>query len=610
MALSAENIRKIQHDNWFKGVMISNALTQEHLEGFETFAVRDDDVFVASYPKTGNTWVRQIVSLLYCDADPEQDIPTYARFPFFESYDLETQGPVYKTIETAPSPRLIMTHLPYDLMPKNVREGKGKVVYVTRNPHDTAVSFFHFSQANIALHTWDTFDEFLSNFLDGRVTYGDFYRNVLGFWKHKDDAKILFLKYEDMQKDLYKVVVNIADFLGKKFPEESFQRIVHHCHFSTMKDNPRVNYEPLARIGILDFSKSKFMRKGIVGDWKNYFSTQQKETADQLYRKKTLGTDLQFDFEPCESAKDTGMALSAENRRKLLHDNWFKGVMLANGLTQEHLEGFETFAVRDDDVFVASYPKTGSTWVRQIVSLLYCDADPEQDISTYKRFPFFESYNLKTQGPVYKTIETAPSPRLIVTHLPYDLMPKDVREGKGKVVYVTRNPHDTAVSFFHFSQANVVLHTWDTFDEFLSNFLDGKVAFGDFYRNVLGFWKHKDDANMLFLKYEDMQKDLYKVVVNIADFLGKKYPEESLQRVVDHCHFSVMKDNPRVNHKPVARIGLLDFSKSKFMRKGIVGDWKNYFSAKQKETADQLYRQKTLGTGLNFDFEPCESSKL
>ncbi|XP_078605084.1 sulfotransferase 1C4-like isoform X1 [Branchiostoma floridae x Branchiostoma japonicum] len=308
--------------------------------------------------------------------------------------------------------------------------------------------------------------------------------------------------------------------------------------------------------------------------------------------------------------KPRRMALSTEDKRKVLHNKWFKGVMLANGLTREHLEGFETFAVRDDDVFVASYPKTGSTWVRQIVSLLYCDADPEKDISTYKRFPFFEMYDLRTQGPVYKTIEAAPSPRLIMTHLPYDLLPRDVRNGKGKVVYVTRNPHDTAVSFFHFSQGNPNLLTWDTFDEFLNNFLGGKVSWGDFYRNVLGYWKHKDDANISFLKYEDMQKDLYKVVVSVADFLGKKFPAESLQRVVDHCRFSVMKNNPRVNYEPLARKGILDFSKSKFMRKGIVGDWKNYFSAQQRETADRLYRQRTLGTGLHFDFEPCEPAKL
>eukprot|EP00058_Branchiostoma_floridae_P023967 XP_002609457.1 hypothetical protein BRAFLDRAFT_281772 [Branchiostoma floridae] len=312
------------------------------------------------------------------------------------------------------------------------------------------------------------------------------------------------------------------------------------------------------------------------------------------------------------------MALSTEDKRKVLHNKWFKDVMLANGLTQEHLEGFETFAVRDDDVFVASYPKTGNSgpahlvWLERSLSEESKDENrnPEKDISTYKRFPFFEMYDLRTQGPVYKTIEAAPSPRLIMTHLPYDLLPRDVRNGKGKVVYVTRNPHDTAVSFFHFSQGNPNLLTWDTFDEFHNNFLGGKVSWGDFYRNVLGYWKHKDDANILFLKYEDMQKDLYKVVVSVADFLGKKFPAESLQRVVDHCRFSVMKNNPRVNYEPLARKGILDFSKSKFMRKGIVGDWKNYFSAQQRETADRLYRQRTLGTGLHFDFEPCEPAKL
>jgi hypothetical protein len=37
-------------------------------------------------------------------------------------------------------------------------------------------------------------------------------------------------------------------------------------------------------------------RKGIVGDWRNHFSTEQNERFDALYLEKMSGTSLQFDF--------------------------------------------------------------------------------------------------------------------------------------------------------------------------------------------------------------------------------------------------------------------------------------------------------------------------
>lgn len=39
------------------------------------------------------------------------------------------------------------------------------------------------------------------------------------------------------------------------------------------------------------------------------------------------------------------------------------------------------------------------------------------------------------------------------------------------------------------------------------------------------------------------------------------------------------------------------------MRKGIVGDWKNYFTLSQNQMFDEVYKQKMADTGLSFEFE-------
>ena len=50
-------------------------------------------------------------------------------------------------------------------------------------------------------------------------------------------------------------------------------------------------------------------------------------------------------------------------------------------------------------------------------------------------------------------------------------------------------------------------------------------------------------------------------------------------------------------------IWLFNEKVSKFMRKGQVGDWKNYFTFSQSAAFDEVYAEKMIGSGLDFQFE-------
>ena len=108
-----------------------------------------------------------------------------------------------------------------------------------------------------------------------------------------DADNILFLKYEDMKKDLPKTVETIASFIGYKLEPQVVDSIAQQCTFQSMKENPSTNYFRPER----HENAEEFFRKGSVGDWKHYFTEEQNERFDKEYDRRMHGIGLEFDFE-------------------------------------------------------------------------------------------------------------------------------------------------------------------------------------------------------------------------------------------------------------------------------------------------------------------------
>ena len=192
-------------------------------------------------------------------------------------------------------------------------------------------------------------------------------------------------------------------------------------------------------------------------------------------------------------------------------------------------------------------------------------------------------------------IDDMESPRVYKTHLPYDMLPKQVHENKTRIVHIIRDPHDIAVSYYHFYRSLAQLgHFTGTWEEFLNMFMAGYVCCGDWFEYIKGWRQHKNEVNVFFMKYEEMIEDLRSSVLKIAKFLGRSLDEEQVDAIVKHTNFKSMKQNPSLNLDGVPDI---DSSISPFMRKGQVGDWKNYFSSSQLEAFDKLTAKK-LGPGM------------
>ena len=101
--------------------------------------------------------------------------------------------------------------------------------------------------------------------------------------------------YEDLIKSLEQQIWRISDFLQFDLSLDVVSRIVQQTRFEAMKSNPAANMHWLDKFR--DDKTQSFIRKGVIGDWKNHFTKEQSAMMDEMIAKKMhTNCDLQFVF--------------------------------------------------------------------------------------------------------------------------------------------------------------------------------------------------------------------------------------------------------------------------------------------------------------------------
>eukprot|EP00092_Neocalanus_flemingeri_P007301 GFUD01007883.1.p1 GENE.GFUD01007883.1~~GFUD01007883.1.p1 ORF type:complete len:334 (-),score=84.53 GFUD01007883.1:170-1171(-) len=269
------------------------------------------------------------------------------------------------------------------------------------------------------------------------------------------------------------------------------------------------------------------------------------------------------------------------------------------------------FPLREDDIWIVTYPKTGTTWTQETVWMLVNDVDKEAgNVPQVVRSPFLEascvmsldhlkSLDMQPDDPILLKVIEDPieyaknmtGRRVLKTHLPMEFLPPKLIE-KCKVIYVARNPKDTAVSYYKHNVTVPGHGLVGTFEDFITFFEEGLHVFGSYWHHVLSGWKEKDHSNVKFLWFEDMKKDQKAVIEELCRFLDHPLSPGKIDALVSHVKFENMSKNPMAN--PLAGLK----TNTKFMRKGEVGDWKNFFTSERSNKWNQWIKENTEGTGL------------
>ena len=178
--------------------------------------------------------------------------------------------------------------------------------------------------------------------------------------------------------------------------------------------------------------------------------------------------------------------------------------------------------LRPTDIVVTPYGKSGTTWTQQIVHALRTRGDMDfDDIS--RVVPWLE---VSAALGIDLNAEQKANPRAFKSHLAWDDMPRG-----GKYINVVREPAAAAISMFRFQEGWFLEPGAMTADEFVMGTF---VASRAYFQHLKSWWARRNDADVLFLVYEEMLADPAAAIQQIASFMGIDLDAELLALTLRH----------------------------------------------------------------------------
>ncbi|XP_037499872.1 sulfotransferase 1E1 [Rhipicephalus sanguineus] len=294
------------------GVSLHGWYHEDVIRSALSYKPRSDDIFIVTYPKSGTTWMQYVILSILGGGEVPR---TFAEYALASPY-LELLGA--ESVERMPRPGLIKTHLPFHKAPYSP---EAKYICAARNVYDVCVSYYYHTRGLTPISVKDvSFATFHDMITAGKLSYGDYFDHVLSWYEHRHHPNVLFFTYEDVKKDPQLWVMNIAEFLGKEYAQalkrdpELLLKVISASSLTNMKQiftetlsasvldllslpsekglkSLQVYRDIWPQIGELHKNED-FVRKGVIGDWKEHFTPELIEKTKAWIERKTMASDV------------------------------------------------------------------------------------------------------------------------------------------------------------------------------------------------------------------------------------------------------------------------------------------------------------------------------
>ncbi|XP_070204835.1 sulfotransferase 1E1-like [Littorina saxatilis] len=256
---------------------------KEQLDCIRALEMREDDVIICAFPKSGTHWLWEVSCMLLTG---KAEYETRAK----EQVMLEAAQ--IQAVEQMTSPRVLNTHVPASMLPKQVKDKRVKVIHVYRNVKDVFTSlYFHFKQhpkrEHLTLESLFTQSYFSPNNYNGN--YFASLKTMDSFIKDNPDIPVFNVSFEDTKKDPVNTVSRLGEFLGVEASPELCADIARATSFSNMQQADTNKHHPQHMPPV------RIYRKGEVGDWTNHLTVAQSERLD-MDMKKLKGCSFSFTY--------------------------------------------------------------------------------------------------------------------------------------------------------------------------------------------------------------------------------------------------------------------------------------------------------------------------
>lgn len=277
---------------------------------------------------------------------------------------------------------------------------------------------------------------------------------------------------------------------------------------------------------------------------------------------------------------------------------------LARTKLREPLKMWQHRGLKPEDVYLASFGRCGSTWLRFVLLEIFTGA-AAGFLNIHNVIP---EIGMDTNvPPILRT-----GGRLIKTHEPYRRVYK-------RAIYLVRDVRDVLLSAYAMDSTTgmALYHSHGRgFDGYIETFLKGKVAHQGSWQNHVNSWMDSPLAgsdNLLLIRFEDMRRNTESTVTTVLDFLEFSYDLDKVRAAIANNSLERMRakeeilkrSGVKLDKKVLIRDLTVENEEGRFVRKGAIAGWRN----KLTEPQLRLIEQRTGATLLRMGYELASSAQ-